>query len=208
MLGIVRSSVYLRALAANDNDLKLLRGSTSCSRAGRSSACGGPRRCCRPQGVSINRKRVQRLMRRMGIAALGHKPRTTKPAPGHTIYPYLLRDVTVERANPIWAADITYTPMGRRCLYLVAVMDWVSRSVLAPRLSNTMGVSFCVSTLEEAVARFGRPEIFNTDQGSQLTSAAFTCVLAAGSSMRGRLQGVGSPQGWSLPGAHQTKSYR
>src|SRR5271157_446511 len=127
MLGIVRSSVYLRALAANDNDLKLLRGSTSCSRAGRSSACGGRRRCCRPQGVSINRKRVQRLMRRMGIAALGHKPRTTKPAPGHKIFPYLLRDLAIDRPNQVWAADITYIPIGRGFLYLVAVIDWASR---------------------------------------------------------------------------------
>jgi putative transposase len=127
----------------------------------------------------INRKRVQRLMRRMGIAALGPKPRTSKPAPGHTIYPYLLREVTVERPNQVWAADITYIPIGRGFLYLVAVMDWSSRAVLAWRLSNTMGVSFCVSALEEALARFGRPEIFNTDQGSQFTSAAFTGVLAS-----------------------------
>ena len=115
----------------------------------------------------------------MGIAALGPKPRTTKPAPGHTIFPYLLRDMTVERPNQVWAADITYIPIGRGFLYLVAVMDWASRAVLAWRLSNTMDVSFCVSALEEALARFGRPEIFNTDQGSQFTSAAFTGMLAA-----------------------------
>jgi putative transposase len=118
-------------------------------------------------------------MRRMGIAALGPKPRTTKPAPGHAIYPYLLRELTIERANQVWAADITYIPIGRGFLYLVAVMDWASRAVLAWRLSNTMDVSFCVSALEEALARFGRPEIFNTDQGSQFTSAAFTGVLTA-----------------------------
>jgi putative transposase len=118
-------------------------------------------------------------MRRMGIAALGPKPRTTKPAPGHTIFSYLLRDVTVERSNQVWAADITYIPIGRGFLYLVAVMDWSSRAVLAWRLSNTMDVSFCVSALEEALARFGRPEIFNTDQGSQFTSTAFTGTLAA-----------------------------
>jgi putative transposase len=119
----------------------------------------------------VNRKRVQRLMRLMGIAALGPKPRTSKPAPGHRIYPYLLRDVTIERANHVWAADITYIPIGRGFLYLVAIIDWASRAVLGWRLSNTMDVSFCLSTLEEALARFGRPEIFNTD--SQRITASF-----------------------------------
>src|SRR2546430_17562819 len=118
-------------------------------------------------------------MRRMWIVALGPKPRTTKPAPGHTIYPYLLRDMVIDRVNQVWAADITYIPIGRGFLYLVAIMDWASRAVLAWRWSNTMDVSFCVSALEEALARFGRPEIFNTDQGSQFTSAAFTGVLAS-----------------------------
>ena len=132
----------------------------------------------RAEGVNVNRKRVQRLMRLMGIAALGPKPRTTKPTPGHKIYPYLLRDVTIERANHVWAADITYIPIGRGFLYLVAIIDWASRAVLAWRLSNTMDVSFCLAALEEALAKFGRPEIFNTDQGSQFTSAAFTGALA------------------------------
>jgi putative transposase len=118
-------------------------------------------------------------MRRMGIAALGPKPRTTKPAPGHKIFPYLLRDLAIDRPNQVWAADITYIPIGRGFLYLVAVIDWASRAVLSWRLSNTMDVSFCVSALEEALARFGTPEIFNTDQGSQFTSAAFTGTLAA-----------------------------
>lgn len=116
-------------------------------------------------------------MRRMGIAALGPKPKTTKPAPGHKIYPYLLRGVTIERANQVWAADITYIQIGRGFLYLVAIINWASRAVLAWRLSNTMDVSFCLSALEEALARFGRPEIFNTDQGSQFTSTAFTGAL-------------------------------
>jgi putative transposase len=130
-------------------------------------------------GQPINRKRVQRLMRRMGIAALGPKPATTKPAPGHKIYPYLLRGLTIDRPNQVWASDITYIPLGRGFLYLVAIIDWSSRAVLAWRLSNTMDVSFCVAALEEALARFGRPDIFNTDQGSQFTSAAFTDTLAA-----------------------------
>jgi putative transposase len=121
-------------------------------------------------------------MRRMGIVALGPKPKTTKPAPGHTIFPYLLRDVVIDRPNQVWAADITYIPIGRGFLYLVdlvAVIDWASRAVLAWRLSNTMDVAFCVDALDEALARFGRPEIFNTDQGSQFTSAAFTGRLAS-----------------------------
>ena len=104
---------------------------------------------------------------------------TTKPAPGHKIYPYLLRDLTIDRPNQVWAADITYIPIGRGFLYLVAIIDWASRAVLAWRLSNTMDVSFCLAALEEALARFGRPEIFNTDQGSQFTSAAFTGALRA-----------------------------
>jgi putative transposase len=129
-------------------------------------------------GRPLNRKRMQRLMRKMGIAALGPKRRTTKPAAGHKIFPYLLRNLTIDRPNQVWAADITYVPIGRGFLYLVAVMDWASRAVLAWRLSNTMDVSFCVSALEEALARFGTPDIFNTDQGSQFTSAAFTGTLA------------------------------
>jgi putative transposase len=131
------------------------------------------------EGARINRKRVQRLMRRMGIAALGPKPRTSTPAPGHKIFPYLLRGLRIDRPNQVWAADITYIPIGRGFLYLVAIMDWASRAVLSWRLSNTMDASFCMAALEEALARFGKPEIFNTDQGSQFTSAAFTGVLTA-----------------------------
>jgi putative transposase len=179
MLGLARSGVYRLPHPANDDDLLLMRRIDELFT--RWPFLGSRRMAAmlRAEGVVINRKRVQRLMRRMGIAALGPKPRTSKPAPGHTIYPYLLREVTVERANQVWAADITYIPIGRGFLYLVAVMDWASRAVLAWRLSNTMDVSFCVSALEEALARFGRPEIFNTDQGSQFTSAAFTGVLAS-----------------------------
>jgi putative transposase len=131
------------------------------------------------EGHALNRKRVQRLMRKMGIAALGPKPRTSKPSPGHKIFPYLLRSLAIERPNQVWCADITYIPIGRGFLYLVAIMDWASRAVLSWRLSNTMDGSFCVSALEEALARFGKPDIFNTDQGSQFTSAIFTGTLAA-----------------------------
>ena len=130
----------------------------------------------RAEGVIVNRKRVQRLMRRMGIEALGPKPKTTKPAPGHKIFPYLVRNVVVDRPNQVWAADITSIPIGRGFLYRVAVIDWASRAV-AWRLSNTMDATFCVDALDEALARFGKPEIFNTDQGSQFTSMAFTATL-------------------------------
>ena len=178
LLGIARSGVYRKRPPANDNDLALMRRIDELFTAWPFLGSRRMTEMLRAEGRSVNRKRVQRLMRKMGIAALGPKPRTTKPAPGHKIFPYLLRGLTIERANHVWAADITYIPIGRGFLYLVAVMDWASRAVLAWRLSNTMDVSFCVSALEEALARFGKPEIFNTDQGSQFTSAAFTGALA------------------------------
>ncbi len=128
-------------------------------------------------GEKVNRKRVQRLMRVMGIAALGPKPRTSKPGPGHKIYPYLLRDVRIERVNQVWCADITYIPMRRGFLYLVTVMDWWSRAALSWRLSNTMDAGFCVDALKDALRRHGRPEVFNTDQGSQFTCEAFVGTL-------------------------------
>ena len=128
-------------------------------------------------GVSIGRRHVARLMKRMGIEAIYRRPNTSKPAPGHKIYPYLLRGVTVGRPNQAWAMDITYIPMARGFVYLAAVVDWFSRRVLSWRLSITMEAAFCVEALEEAIARHGRPEIFNTDQGSQFTSEAFTGVL-------------------------------
>jgi putative transposase len=179
LVSVARSGVYRPPLPANDDDLALMRRIDELFTAW---PFLGSRRMAvmlRAEGRPVNRKRVQRLMRRMGIAALGPKPRTTKPAPGHKIFPYLLRNLAIERPNQVWAADITYVPIGRGFLYLVAVIDWASRAVLAWRLSNTMDVSFCVSALEEALVRFGKPEIFNTDQGSQFTSAAFTGILAA-----------------------------
>ena len=141
------------------------------------------------EGRGVNRKRVQRLMRVMGIEALVPRPGTSKAAPGHKIYPYLLRGLTIVEPNHVWAADITYIPMARGFLYLVAIIDWASRAVLAWRLSNTIDSGFCVAALEEALLRHGKPRIFNTDQGSQFTSAAFTGTLeAAGAaiSMDGR----------------------
>ncbi len=128
-------------------------------------------------GYCVGRKRVRRLMRLMGLQAIYQKPRTSDPHPDHRIYPYLLRGLEIDRANQVWCTDITYIPMRRGFLYLVAIMDWWSRKVLAWRLSNTMDVDFCVEALEAALVRHGKPEIFNSDQGSQFTSLAFTQVL-------------------------------
>ena len=131
------------------------------------------------QGCKIGRRHVKTLMRRMGIEALYRRPRTTKPEPGHKIYPYLLRGMEITRPNQVWAMDITYIPMARGFVYLAVVLDWATRRVLSWRLSITMEAAFCVETLEDALARHGKPEIFNTDQGSQFTGAAFTGVLAS-----------------------------
>jgi putative transposase len=136
-------------------------------------------RYLRRAGYEVGRKRVRRLMALMGLAPIYQRPRTTVPHPEHRIYPYLLRDLTIDRPNQVWCADISYIPMRRGFLYLVAIMDWFTRKVLAWRLSNTMDVEFCIEALEGALARFGRPEIFNTDQGSQFTSPRFTGILQA-----------------------------
>ena len=129
------------------------------------------------RGHRVNRKRVQRLMRQMDLTALYPRRRTSQPGKGHKIYPYLLRHLSIERANQVWASDITFCPMAKGFMYLVAIIDWHSRRVLSWRVSNTLDTSFCVEALEEALQRFGTPEIFNTDQGSQFTSEAFTDVL-------------------------------
>ena len=132
----------------------------------------------RGEGIAIGRELVATMMRRMRIEALYRRPNTSKPADGHKIYPYLLRSLAVERPNQVWAMDITYIPMARGFVYLAAVVDWFSRRVLAWRLSITLEVEFCLAAVEEALARHGRPGIFNTDQGSQFTSAAFTGLLS------------------------------
>ena len=131
------------------------------------------------QGCKIGRRHVKTLMRWMGIEALYRRPRTTKPEPGHKIYPYLLRGMEITRPNQVWAMDISYIPMARGFVYLAVVLDWATRRVLSWRLSITMEVAFCVETLEDALARHGKPEIFNTDQGSQFTGSAFTGALAS-----------------------------
>src|ERR1700759_3445745 len=133
----------------------------------------------RGEGVGIGREVVRTMMRRKCIEALYRRPNTSKPAPGHRIYPYLLRGLAIERPNHVWAMDITYIPMARGFVYLAAVVDWSTRRVLAWRLSITLEVEFCIEAVEEALVRYGTPEIFNTDQGSQFTSVAFTGLLQA-----------------------------
>jgi putative transposase len=131
------------------------------------------------EGSQIGRRHVTTLMRKMGIETVYRRPNTSKPAPGHKVYPYLLRGLTIDRPNQVWTTDITYIPMARGFVYLCAVMDWFARRILAWRLSITMEADFCVEALEEALVRYDRPQIFNTDQGSQFTSEPFTDVLIA-----------------------------
>ena len=173
LLQLSRSSVYYRPKPAKPADTELMAGM---DRQYLKTPHYGSRRMTawlRTQGHRVNRKRVQRLMRAMGLEAIYRKPNTNKPAPEHRIYPYLLKGVIVDRVNQVWAADITYLPMSRGFLYLVAIMDWHSRYVLAWRLSNTLEVGFCVYALRGALSK-GQPETFNTDQGSQFTSEAFS----------------------------------
>ena len=131
------------------------------------------------EGSVLGRRHVRTLMKKMGIAAIYRRPRTTIPEPGHKIFPYLLRGLAIDRPNQVWAMDITYIPMAKGFVYLAVVLDWFSRRVLSWRVSITMEAAFCVATLEDALAKHGKPEIFNTDQGSQFTGAAFTGVLQA-----------------------------
>jgi putative transposase len=190
LLGLARSGVYRESAAPAAEELALMRWIDKQYLA---TPFYGSRRMTaglRQAGHQVNRKRVQRLMRLMGLEALGSKPKTSRPSMPHRIYPYLLRGLTIDRPNQVWATDITYIPMARGFLYLVAVMDWYSRYVLAWRLSNTMDTSFCLEALEDAL-RKGRPEIFNTDQGAQFTSTAFTDKLETAGvriSMDGALQ--------------------
>jgi putative transposase len=178
LLGISRSALYYQPAAASAQDLELM---ALMDRQYLRTPFYGSRRMTvwlRTQGHQVNRKRVRRLMQLMGLEAIYRRPNTSKPALGHKVYPYLLRGLEINRVNQVWATDITYIPMTRGFLYLVAIMDWHSRYVLAWRLSNTLEVDFCLEALEEALSK-GRPEIFNTDQGSQFTSEAFTGRLLA-----------------------------
>jgi putative transposase len=171
LLGLARSTRYYAAQVESEKNLALMR---RIDEQYLRTPFYGSRKLAEVLGV--NRKRVQRLMRRMGLESIYPKRRTTRPAPGHTIYPYLLRDLEITRPDQVWSSDITYVPLRRGFLYLVAVMDWFSRYVLSWRLSNTLEGSFCTEALEEALV-IGRPEIFNTDQGSQFTANGFTSRL-------------------------------
>jgi len=178
LLGLSRAALYYRPVEVSAYQLELM---ALIDRQYLRAPFYGARRLAAwlgTQGHTVNRKRVKRLMQLMGLAAIYQRPRTSRPAPEHRIYPYLLRGLVIERINQVWAADICYIPMARGFLYLVAVMDWVSRYVLAWRLSNLLDTSFCIAALEEALSK-GRPEIFNTDQGSQFTGEDFTSVLRA-----------------------------
>ena len=176
LLGVSRSSLYYRAKGTSQQDLSLMR---ELDRQHLETPFYGSRRMrasLERQGMPVSRKRVQRLMRLMGLRAIYRQPRTSHPAPERRVYPYLLKDMTINRANQVWAADITYLPMGRGFLYLVAIMDWHSRYVLAWRLSNTLETGFCAEALDDALDQ-GTPDVFNTDQGSQFTSREFTQIL-------------------------------
>lgn len=177
LLDISRSSVYYRPKPAQDSDLELMRLIDEEYLRRPFYGSRRMRAYLNRRGHPVNRKRVQRLMRQMGLHAVYPRPRTSRPGEGHQIYPYLLRDLVIDRPNQVWATDVTFIPMARGFMYLVAIMDWHSRRVLSWRVSNTLDTDFCIDALEEALARHGRPEIFNTDQGCQFTSKAFTQVL-------------------------------
>jgi len=177
LLSISRSSWYYEALGESAENLELMRLIDEQFMEEPSYGVRQMARHLRRKGYWVNRKRVWRLMRKMGLMAIYQKPDTSKPHPEHKIYPYLLRGVEITKPNHVWCADVTYIPMRKGFLYLVAVMDWASRKVLSWRLSNTMEADFCVAALKEALAKYGKPEVFNTDQGSQFTSTVFTQTL-------------------------------
>jgi putative transposase len=180
-LNISRSSVYYLPRPVPPADLAIMRRMDELHLEFPFAGSRMLRDLLNADGLKIGRRHVSTLMNRMGIEALYRRPNTSKPAPGHKIYPYLLRTLAVTRPNQVWAMDITYIPMARGFVYLAAVVDWFSRRVLAWRLSITMETEFCLDAVADALARHGRPEIFNTDQGSQFTSAAFTDMLTENS---------------------------
>jgi putative transposase len=177
LVGLARSTYYHAGTGESDENLALMR---LIDQQYLKTPFYGSRRMTQwllRQGYAVNRKRIQRLMRMMGVEAIYPRRRTSQPGAGHRIYPYLLRDLAIERPDQVWSADITYVPLARGFMYLVAVLDWHSRYVLSWELSNTLDSGFCVAALEAALAQRRRPEIFNTDQGAQFTSQAFTSVL-------------------------------
>jgi putative transposase len=177
VLQISRSSVYYEPRPVSAPDLWLMRQIDELHLNYPFAGSRMLRDLLGQQGLEVGRRHIRTLMRRMGVEAIYRKPNTSKPAPGHRIYPYLLRGLAITRPNQVWAMDITYIPMARGFVYLAAVVDWFSRRVLAWKLSITMEASFCIEALEEALSRNEKPEIFNTDQGSQFTSEAFTARL-------------------------------
>jgi putative transposase len=176
-LGISRGSIYYLPRPVPAADLVIMRRMDELHLEFPFAGSRMLRDLLTQEGVDIGRRHVSTLMKRMGLEPLYRKPNTSKPTPGHKIYPYLLRGMTIDRPNQVWAMDITYVPMARGFVYLAAVVDWFSRRVLSWRVSISLEAAFCVEALEEALARHGRPEIFNTDQGSQFTSRDFTDVL-------------------------------
>ena len=179
ILELARSTAYYTPKPTSAEDLALMRRIDELHLEYPFAGSRMLRDLLRNEGKLVGRKRVRRLMQQMGIEALYRKPNTSRQHAAHPIYPYLLRNLSIERPNHVWATDITYIPMRRGFVYLVAIVDWYSRRVLAWRLSNTLTTDFCIEALEEAITRYGTPEIFNTDQGSQFTSAEFTGILKA-----------------------------
>jgi putative transposase len=179
LLGLSRSSLYYRPQPISEADRLLMRRIDELHLTHPFLGARRLARLLQREGVDVGRRHVGTLMSLMGLEAIYRKKRTSLPAQGHRIYPYLLRDVVIARPNQVWATDVTYLPMAKGFAYLVAILDLYSRKVLAFRVSNTLATDFCVEALEEALRRYGAPEIFNTDQGSQFTDDAFTAVLAA-----------------------------
>jgi len=179
LLALSRSSVYYRPAPTPASDLALMRHIDELHLDHPYAGARMLRDLLQREGHAVGRKHVGTLMKKMGIEALYRRPNTSQRHAAHRIYPYLLRNVTIERSNHVWAMDITYLPMKRGFVYLAVVLDWASRRILAWRLSNTLTADFCVEALEEAIVRHGRPEIMNTDQGSQFTSSEFIGTLAA-----------------------------
>jgi putative transposase len=177
IVGVSRSSLYYKAVPVSERDLKLMRLIDKIHLKYLFMGSRSIRDQLQERGYQVGRQHISTLMKKMGISALYRKPMLSKPHPDHKVYPYLLRGLEITKANRVWASDITYIPMARGFCYLVAIMDWSSRKVLAWRLSNTLDASFCTEALEEAIRKFGTPDIFNTDQGSQFTSDAFLGIL-------------------------------
>ena len=177
ILELSRSSVYYMPAQISEKDAKLMRLIDEIHLEEPYLGSRGMKSVLRMRGCKVGRIHVRTLMRKMGIEAIYRKPHLSKPHQGHAIYPYLLRGLDITEANAVWCSDITYIPMAKGFCYLVAVMDWASRKVLSFRLSNTLDASFCIEALEEALHTYGRPDIFNTDQGSQFTSLDFTDIL-------------------------------